>query len=206
MTSDKPKGYFERFLAIDVETSGFAKNDDVSINPSTGEVYQIVSIGLIVVNAQTLKPIAEKYIEIKWDGVSKWDMGAQGVHGLTLEYLEEHGMSSSDAVVEIVSLILDHWGPTSPVVLMGHNVMSFDIFFLRRLLRSEDFEILFSHRSIDSNALAFGVFSTFNSNDAFEQVGCAVRDDTKHNALDDAHMSLKVLQSVRTLFDQCIGE
>lgn len=202
----KPRGYFERILVVDVETSGFAKADDASYNPATGEVFQTVAMGLVVVNAQTLKTIEELYVEIKWDGVSKWSMGAQAVHGLTLEYLEEHGMSSTDAVIEIASLIERHWGPTSPVVLAGHNVVSFDMWFIKRLLRSEGIEVIFSNRTIDTNALGFVVFSTFNSDDVFEQVGCTVRDSAKHNALDDAKMSLQVIRTARMIASTALGD
>ena len=205
MSNVNPTGYFERILAIDVETSGFARSDDASYDPVTGNVYQMVSCGLVVVNAQTLQPIEELYVEVKWDGVSTWDKKAQEVHGLDLEYLEEHGLSTSDAVVEIANLILSHWGPTSPVVLLGHNVMSFDVWFLKRLLRSEGIEIRFSNRSICTNAIGFSTFGTFNSNDLFEQIGCAARDDSRHNALDDAKMSLMVVQTSRKLFDDCLG-
>ena len=206
MVNNKPRGYFERFLVVDVETSGFAKADDASFNPTTGETFQAVAVGLIVVNAQTLKTIQELYVEIKWDGISTWSMGAQAVHGLTLEHLEANGMSTEDAANEIANLILDHWGPNSPVVLCGHNVVSFDMWFVKRLLRSAGFEVIFSNRTLDTNAIGFTVFSTFNSDDVFEQVGCAVRDAAKHNALDDARMSLEVIRTARTIGNTVLGE
>jgi DNA polymerase III epsilon subunit-like protein len=207
MSNIKPRGYFEKILVVDVETSGYASGcDDASYDPTTGDTYQIVSIGLIVANAQTLKPIEELYVEVKWDGVSKWNAGAQKVHGLSLEHLEEHGLSSSDAVVEIASLIINHWGPTGNVVLLGHNVATFDIWFLKRLLRSEGLEIRFSNRTIDSNGVGFSVFSTFNSDDLFLQIGCEARDPAKHNALDDAKQSLSVIRTVRALSNTMLGE
>lgn len=200
----KPKGYFEKILVVDFETSGIALGcDDASYNPSTGATYQAVSVGLIVVNAQTLKPIDELYVEIKWDGVSTWNDRAQEVHGLSREYLEANGMSTSDAVIEVADLILNHWGPTGNVVLMGHNVATFDLWFLKRLLRSEGIEVRFSNRTLDSNGLGFSVFSTYNSDDLFEQIGC-VRDPTKHNALEDAKQSLQVFRMVRTLSNQML--
>lgn len=198
--TEPPRGYFERFLVIDVETSGYAKADDASFDPVTGDTYQTVSIGLIVVNAQTLKSIEELYVEIKWDGVSKWSAGAQAVHGLTLEYLEEHGATTEEAALQVANLILDHWGPTSPVVLCGHNVMSFDVWFIKRLLRSVGIEVIFSNRSIDSFAVGMSTVGTHNSDDLFAYVGCDTRDAAKHNALDDARMALTVIQNVRKLW------
>ena len=124
----KPRGHFDYFLAIDCETSGMSfGTDDPSINTKTGQVYQSVSWGLIVVDATTLKTVEELYLEIKWDGESEWDKRAEKVHGLSLAHLEEHGMSTEDAVVAIAGLILKYWGPDTPLCLAGHNVMTFDM-------------------------------------------------------------------------------
>lgn len=205
MTNKKARGYFEKILVVDCETSGMAFNvDDPSYNPATGEVFQSVSWGLIVANAQTLKPVEELYVEIKWDGESKWEARAQQVHGLTLEHLEANGLSTEDAVVEIAGLILRHWGPDTPVCLAGHNVATFDMLFLKRLLRSQGIEVRFGNRHVDTNSIGFGVYTTYNSDDLFEQVGCVKRGD--HNALEDARNVLRTLQVTRGLFNECIGE
>jgi DNA polymerase III epsilon subunit-like protein len=209
MAQTKPKGYFEKILIVDCETSGMCSpgiSDDPSHNPETGETYQSVAWGLIVANAITLKPIEELYVEIKWDGVSVWDPRAQAVHGLSLEHLEANGMESADAVCEIAGLIIKHWGPNSHVTLAGQNVASFDLQFLKRLLRSEDINVKFSHRTVDTNAIGFAVFTSFTSNELFETVGIPARDPAKHNALDDARCVLTTLQTVRSLFKTCIGE
>lgn len=200
----KPKGYFDYFLSVDCETSGMAFNeDDPSINTKTGQVYQSVSWGLVVVDATTLKTVEELYIEIKWDGESEWDKRAEKVHGLSLAYLEENGMTSEEAVVAIAGLILKYWGPDVPVCLAGHNVQTFDMFFLKRLLRSQGIEIKFGNRHIDTNSIGFGVYQTYNSDDLFDVVGCAKRD--KHNALDDARNVVRVIRVTRSLANECFG-
>lgn len=205
MADKKPRGYFEKILVVDSETSGMAFGvDDPSFNPDTGETYQSVSWGLIVANAQTLEPIEEMYVEIKWDGESKWDARAQAVHGLTLEHLEENGLDAEEAVVEIAGLILRHWGPESTVCLAGHNVVTFDMWFLKRLLRSQGIEVKFGNRHIDTNSIGFSVYTTFNSDDLFAQVGCV--DRGVHNALEDARNVLTTLKVTRGLFNNCIGE
>jgi DNA polymerase III epsilon subunit-like protein len=208
MTDTKrPRGYFEKLLVVDCETSGMAFNcDDPSYNPKTGEVYQSVSWGLIVANAQTLKPIEEKYLEIKWDGESKWEKRAQQVHGLSLEHLEKNGLDAEEAVTEIAGLILNHWGPDSPICLCGHNVATFDMWFLKRLLRSQEIEVKFGNRHVDTNSIGFGAYTTYNSDDLFAQVGCPERDPNKHNALDDARNALQAVRVTRQLFSQCLGE
>lgn len=200
----KPRGHFDYFLAIDCETSGMSfGTDDPSINTKTGQVYQSVSWGLVVVDATTLKTVEELYIEIKWDGESEWDKHAEKVHGLSLAYLEENGMTSEEAVVAIAGLILKYWGPDVPVCLAGHNVQTFDMFFLKRLLRSQGIEIKFGNRHIDTNSIGFSVYQTYNSDDLFDVVGCVKRD--KHNALDDARNVVRVIRVTRSLANECFG-
>ena len=59
----KPRGYFEKILAMDCETTGLAVNrDDPSYDQEKGIEYQSVSWGFIVANAQTLEPIEKIYI------------------------------------------------------------------------------------------------------------------------------------------------
>ena len=205
MDDKKPKGYFKYLLAVDCETTGIAFNsDDASHDKKTGDTFQSVSWGVIVVNADTLQEVESLYLEIKWDGKSKWTSGAEQVHGLSKQHLAEQGVSSEEAVVEIGSLIFKYWGSESPVSLVGHNVATFDLAFLKRLMRSEGIELRFSNRHLDTNGIGFAAFSTYNSDDLFEQVGCDMRDPGKHNALDDARMSLRVVQTTRTLFNKCI--
>lgn len=207
MSKTKPRGYFEKVLAIDVETSGLVfshDSDDPSINSETGETYQIVSIGLIVASSLTFKPIEELYLEIKWDGVSKWSTKAEAVHGLSKEYLEQNGVSAEEAVEAIGNLILDYWGTDSPVCLLGHNVSSFDIWFFKRLLRSVGINLRFGSRTVDTNAIGLATFGTFNSDDLFELVGMGVRDPAKHNALDDARMALAVCRFTKELWTEVV--
>lgn len=204
MTQAKPRGYIEKALFIDCETSGLAYgSDDPSYDPVANKTYQAVSFGLAVVNALTLDVIEELYVEIKWDGVSVWDKRAQAVHGLSLEYLEENGLDEEDAVVAIASLILKYWGPESPVCLGGHNVATFDKYFLQRLLRKHGIEVRFGSKVIDTNSIGFAVFGTHNSDDLFELVGI-VRDPENHNALDDVKACVKSVKMVRQLAKKCL--
>ena len=206
-TTSKPRGYIDRVLFIDAETSGIAMGQiDPTFNPATGEKYQAVSFGLVVADAATLKPIDQLYVEIKWDGESVWDKRAEAVHGLSLAYLEEHGMDEEDAVVEIVTLILKHWGPDSAVCLGGHNVATFDKFFLSKLLQKHGMPVRYGSKTIDTNAIGFATFGTHNSDDLFEMVGCPARDPAHHNALVDALNALTAVRIIRKLFTQCIGE
>lgn len=206
MTQAKPRGYIELALFIDAETSGIAfSSEDPTHDPVTGDTYQMVSVGLVVANALTLQPIEKLYVEIKWNGKSKWDKRAEAVHGLSLAHLEEHGVDEEEAVLLIGSLILKYWGPESPVCLGGHNVATFDKFFLNRLLRTHGIVVRFGSKTLDTNALGFGTFGTHNSDDLFAEVGLPDRDPAKHNALIDAENALFTFRTIRQLFSRCIG-
>lgn len=202
--SSKPKAYFNKLLVVDCETSGFLRSDNPAHNKETGERYQAVSWGIIVADADKLTPIKELYLEVKWDGKSNWDMGAQKVHKLSKEYLNEHGVTTTEAVEEIAGLILEQFGPGTVVTIAGHNPW-FDLCFLRDLLRSEGLEIKFSSRLIDTNSVGFAVFSTYSSNELFEIVSPNQRNE-KHNALEDAQNALKVLRLTRQLTNDLIDK
>jgi DNA polymerase III alpha subunit (gram-positive type) len=201
--ANNPRGFITKLLAIDVETTGLAFNmDDPSHNPNTGETFQAISYGIIVVDAVKLIPIEELYIEVQWDGTSTWSPQAEKVHGLSKQHLIENGMSKSDAVEQIANLLISHWGPSSPIHILGHNP-SFDLVFLKRDLRSEGLEIKFGSKIVDTNSIGFAVYNTHNSDDLFEMVGMDKRSD--HNALDHARSALKVLQTTRLIATECFG-
>lgn len=203
--NSKSRGYFKFALAVDCETTGLAIGcDDPSYNDNTGELYQAISWGMVVVDGETFEPVDELYVEIQYDNKSVWNTRAEGVHGLSRKYLAENGMTQEDAVVEIASLILKYWGPDVPVVLIGHNVATFDLPFLRRTLRTQDINIKFANRHLDSWSVGYTTLQSYNSDDLFECVGLPVRDPTKHNALDDAHRAVEALRRIRAIYNHVI--
>ena len=201
---DKPRGYFKYVLAMDAETTGLKFNAD---DPSEG--HQAVSWGFVVADAHTLQPIEKLYVEIKWNETSldareadpKFGTYAEGIHGLTLAHLEANGLDEEDAVVEIATLILKYWGDGN-IRCLGHNVATFDIWFLKRLMRAHDIELKFGSRHIDTSGAGFINFETFTSDALFEMVGFEARDD--HNALDDANMALESARVMRTIFQSAL--
>ena len=206
MSEDKPKGYFKFALAVDCETTGLAFEAD---DPSEG--YQAVSWGLIVVDADTLKPIEKMYVEIKWNEESKkrrkedpsYGKAAEEIHGLTFDYLEENGIDESQAVLKIGELILKYFSGKAPIRLIGHNVATFDLWFLRRMFRNHGIELKFGNRHIDTSTIGFVNWKTYNSDDLFNLMLEDNRNKV-HNALDDAMMSLNVIRITRKLFEQCL--
>lgn len=194
MTQQSPRGYFERILAIDTETSGLHLGTN-PVKDDTG-YYQVVSWGLMVLDAQTLETIEELYIEQQWDGQALWNDGAEAVHGLSKEYLAEHGVSREDAMLQIGALIFKHWGKT-PVVTLGHNSPLFDLPFLRHESEMVGLDLRFGNRHLDSNTLAFTLLGCFNSDDMFSELGFKQR--AEHNSLEDIRMTVKAFRVSRKL-------
>lgn len=204
--SVKQKGFFDKFLTLDCETTGMAiGSSDPSYDYKSKKCYQAISWGFVVVDTATLKPIDKLYVEFQWDGVSTWTPEAEAVHKLSKQYLAENGVNEIEGIETILSFLEHHFGDLTEVniVCAGHNVASFDIWFLRRLLNKHDVMFRVSHRFIDTNALGFAVFNTYTSDQVFEMMG--VQRLSHHNALDDALASLKVIQVARKIGSKVLG-
>lgn len=191
----KPRGYFERILAIDTETSGLHLGKASPVVDEAG-YYQVVSWGIMVLDAQTLETIEELYIEQEWDGKSLWDAGAEKVHGLSKDHLKQHGVSRDEALTQIAGLIFKHWGKT-PVVTLGHNSITFDLPFLKHEAQLAGLDLRFGNRHLDSNTLAFTLLGCFNSDDMFADLGFKQRG--AHNSLEDIRMTVKAFRVSRKL-------
>lgn len=200
-----PRGHFSKILAMDCETTGLNFN---SPDPSDG--YQSISWGLIVADAKTLKEIDSLYVEIQWDGQSIWEKRAEQVHGLSIEHLKKHGLPKDEAAAKIAEFVYSYWPPDAQssanrnVRCAGHNVATFDTWFMRRLLN--EFGVMFTtgNRFIDTSSVGWVMLDTYNSDDLFSQLGLGER--TEHNALEDARMALQVLKKLKALSTIIIGE
>jgi DNA polymerase III alpha subunit (gram-positive type) len=182
--------HIDKILAMDCETSGINWNAGKSHSRDSVAIgQQCVSWGLIISDTATFKPIDEMYVEIKWNGKANWDVKAEKTHGLSREYLEEHGLDEEDAVVDIVEFIMQYIDIKKPIYCLGHNVATFDIPFMRDMLYRQGIKnIKFGHRCFDSFALSMGTVQEFDSNTLFERLGMKERGD--HNALEDARNAL----------------
>jgi DNA polymerase III epsilon subunit-like protein len=190
-------GKFDTLFAVDCETSGFNRtSNDITEN------YQSIAWGIIAANAETLEPINKLYLEIKWDGQSIWDPGAERVHGLTKEHLEKQGFTAAEAADKIVEFIYSHIDPEQPLTLLGHNIARFDLPFLRRLLKDHDYDAKFSHRQLDTFSMGFISVKAFNSDDLFSTLG--VKRKVPHNALSDAEAALKSARYIRKIFENAL--
>ena len=189
-----------KVLFFDVETSGY---DKINFEDRSGcYKFQIVSVGICIVNPLTWKEIDSFYIEIKWNGYSEWDPGAEKVHKLSQEYLDEHGVDQDEAFVLLCEFIVKHFDANKQITLGGHNVSTFDRHFLIQLFNQYDAQIKLSGRAIDTYTLGKVLFGTDNSDELFEMVGVQ---RAGHNALEDTRLALKVVRLASTLFKQSVA-
>lgn len=195
---------FENILVIDCESSGMYKQIyHTHKSPDGLKQYQMVSIGLIVANFATLKPVDKLYVEIKWNGVSEWDAKAEKVHGLSKDYLAQYGVSEEKAVEKIAKLILKYWGPENYITCLGHNV-AFDVLFLDDLFRRHGIELNFNSRQIDTNSLGMVCMGTYTSDEFFDIMGMPERKN--HDALEDAEFALKSARRIKLMMKSVLDE
>lgn len=207
MTSnDLPRGYHKYIAAIDLETTGvFFSNKQESpvVHEKTGEYYQIVSAGIVIVESDSFEPVEKRYYEVKWNGESLWAAEAESVHGLTKTHLEQHGISEEDFLCEFAELIIKYFG-TGTICTLGHNSTKFDLVFLQHLADRYGMYFNFGNRHIDTYALASVCWDVFNSDDLFWKAGLPER--SAHNALEDIEFTLDVVRRTRMFFKHGLND
>lgn len=187
-------------LFIDVETTGLAIGVmDPTLNPETGARYQPISIGALVVDISSMTVVDKLYVEIQFDGSKYvWSPEAERVHGLSRQYLATAGIPIEQAAVQLAKLIVKWWGTDKAVSLGGHNVATFDRWFIYHLLDDVGIAVKWANKTYDSNSVGFAVFNAHSSDQLFKIIG-VTRD--KHNALEDAHASFLVFKKARKLIE-----
>lgn len=202
-TETVPKGYYNRILAYDAETSGIFFAEDPArdaVDPS--KRYQAVSWGLLILDGD-FNQLDEMYIEIQWDGKSLWDKKAEAVHQLSKEYLQQNGTPFEEAYAEILNFIFKWFGNT-PIVTLGHNSISFDKKFMTSDVRELGIELRWGNRHLDSNTLGYTLFNTFTSDQLFDALGQSDRGEN-HNALDDIKRTVEAFRVSRAIAKQVLG-
>lgn len=190
-------------LCIDWETSGSVWGGDSS------KEYQGVSFGAIVFETETFEPVEKMYRTVRFNGERyKWSDDAQKIHGLSREYLNEHGKTQQEAAIDLADMILKYWGTDSKVMFMGHNA-EFDRRFTNQLLNTIEFEfsvekqtsfpcwIQLHHVILDTSPIGFVNVGLFKSDLLFDRMGFTERGE--HNALDDAEQTLGTAKIMREL-------
>lgn len=185
-------------LVIDFETSG----STFGTYEETFSRYQGLSFGAVIANSTTFEPVKTIYQEIKFDPKYEWSDEAEKIHGLSREYLNEHGASNEEAAANLAEFILGTFG-TGKVMVLGHNIW-FDIEAMRQLLEPHGVMPDIHHVVLDTSPAAFIAIGKYKSNDVFEFFTGKVRDGS-HNALDDALMALETVRNMRAMFNQALG-
>jgi DNA polymerase III epsilon subunit-like protein len=185
-------------LAIDWETSG----SDFETNDSA-KYFQGLSFGAVIYETRTLKPVDTLYREIKFDANNyQWSMEAQAIHGLTREHLEINGISQEEAACDLMELLLKWMGPDPTIMFLGHNV-HYDIQFTKQLFNLFDIPFKEHNVKLDTAGIAFINFGTYKSDHLFEIMGMPKRN--KHNALDDALMTLEVAKNLKHIMQEILN-
>jgi DNA polymerase III epsilon subunit-like protein len=184
-------------LVLDTETSGSA----FAAYEETFAKYQAVSFGAIVATSDTFEEVATLEFTVKFnDSLYEWSEEAEKIHGLSREYLAEHGLEPEEAAAELAGFILDHFG-TGKVMFLGHNPY-FDIEAMKQLLEKHGVMPDLHHVVLDTSALGWITCGRFRSNELFEHfLGGRAE---KHGALDDARMTLSVVRAVRQVMDETL--
>ncbi len=197
-------------LWIDWETTG--ADFDQGYN-TTFSKYQGISIGLVVADNETFEEVDSLYVEFKFNANDyQWTDGAEAVHGLSREHLEQNGLTQEEGLAEIVEFILKHFGdkvismadqvPVGKVQIGGHNV-DFDIQGLQHLFNKFNLRLGIHHVKLETSGAAFIAIGEYRSNVTFEFFGGAVR--ANHNALDDARLALSAARGIRQLVQAALG-
>jgi|694.fasta_scaffold06347_29 oligoribonuclease (3'-5' exoribonuclease) len=185
-------------LCLDFETSGSTWGGDSSID------HQALSLGMAVFNTRTLDVVDSLYLEMKFDASRyKWSAEAEAIHGLSQAYLEEHGLSNEDAVVQIVEFLLKYFGPNPEIMVMGHNV-DYDLLFMRQMLVPHNMMFHVHNVKIDTAGVSFVNFVTYKSDHLFEITGVGDRDT--HNALADVFMTIAAVKFMRDLVEMALTD
>lgn len=185
-------------LCIDWETSGADFGKDSSIN------FQGLSIGIVVFDFETFSPVETLYREIKYDKSRyQWQEYAEKIHGMSQDYLEANGVTQEEAAIDVASLVLKYFDPQKPIMFLGHN-RDFDIAFTKQLLEQFDLMFKIHHVVLDTSGIGLVTMGFSKSDLLFESLGFDARG--KHNALDDALMTLESCQRIRLLVNTALGK
>lgn len=204
--NNKKRPEMDYILGMDCETTGI--NFD-SYQPSKG--HQAISWGFLVIDARTLEIIEELYFEIKWNDEMKakrkenpyFSDKAEGIHGLTYDYLEENGIEEEEAARQIASLIYKYWGPNNTISSLGANTVKFDMDFFMSLLNKFGIDPRIAARHVDSHSIGFATVGSFSTDEFFTTMGLEKR--KKHNSLEDVKMTLEAIRRVRVIWKSKVG-
>lgn len=141
------------WFCVDIECSG----------PVPG-LYDMVSLGAVVVHGATLDIGETFYVEIRPTG-PRVDPGAMAVNGLDIDALRAHGAELGDALDALDRFVREHTAEGTSPVFVGHNA-PFDWSFVNYAYHALERSNPFGYKALDTKALASGVLDLhwFDSN------------------------------------------
>jgi len=186
-----------KLLIIDVETGGLDASKQ-----------SILSLAAVVWHAGAIE---DHYYTLIAEPEIIAEEGALKVNKLTIEQVQDEGVTPTAAFNALQSMLLKH-DMRSDVRLVGHNV-AFDVTFLKRLLRlagktDKEYGRLFSYRSLCTQAGALLLEQAGRldlpggsaSLDSLVKLWGVKLDRTDgHNALADAYATVQVLNKELTM-------
>ncbi len=185
----------QKALVIDWETTGANFGGDSSID------YQGISFGAIIADTQTWEEIESIHVMLHFDDTKyKWTEGAEKIHGMSREFLQQNGVSREEGLALLLQLLLKHFAPGSKILLVGHNA-EFDRSFMYQLFKDNGLEnaLNLHHVMVDTSGIGFVLIGEYKSDVVFELLG-QIEKRKEHNALDDARACLSSLRTAKNIF------
>lgn len=185
-------------LVFDFETTGSFFDSRLKM----GDKIQAIQLGATILRWDTMDVVDTFLVNIKYDSKYIWSSEAEAIHGLSREYLEEHGVSQEEAAIQFANFVLK-WFGTEEVMLIGHNII-FDIEFLEQLLGPYDIMFKQAITKVDLAAVAYTLFGLHKSDDIFNLLGMPQREE--HNALEDCIYTGEAIRMIRDMFLSAIQQ
>lgn len=178
-------------LAIDWETSGYSY-------PNFASKHQGISFGAAIFDLKTFDVVESIYQEIKFKADEyEWSPGAEKVHGLSRQHLDEHGSDQENAAISLAHLVHKFIGSTD-IILLGHRVY-FDRDFTNQLMATVNMEFQYHPTVIDTLSLGTIFLEVTKSDEVFSTLGLPARG--LHNSLEDILFTLESVRKMKNGFN-----
>ena len=171
---------------------------DIECNGPVPGLYDMVSLGAIVVNVVDGRPrLGQKfYMEIRPEA-PRFDAAAAAIHGLDQNRLHREGLPRAEACRQLIAWVARYTEPGSQSVFVGHNA-PFDWSFVAWTFAAENLKNPFGYKALDTKALAMGVLDLHwinSSKDTIQGIlNLPLEDKTKkHRADYDAEYQALIL-------------
>jgi DNA polymerase III epsilon subunit-like protein len=171
----------ESYISVDVETAG----------PNPGQ-YSLLSIGACPVEA----PEKTFYVELKPVN-REMQASASAVHGLSLEELEERGLSPAHAMLRFADWLEQVTPAGSRPVFVAFNA-PFDWMFVCDYFHRFQGRNPFGHTALDIKAYAMGLEGTTWGETSMAHITRRFLEDRplSHNALQDAIQQAELFKKI----------